>query len=152
MLGDDTATLTSVFAVVLATLLVDSLGDTADQALRYVVFTAIGDDEAQLGLEFGRTAAGPTEIEVLVDLVTPLFCELTVQVVIELVDRLIAVHRLPKQTVFSHVHTSSSVRRPSRRASDQASRGRYIVQRLLERPSSPVDATHDGADGHIRDL
>src|SRR5271165_2022147 len=80
----------SVLAVVLLAFFVDGLGHSADEAVGYTVLAAVGDDLAQLRLEAGGAAAGPAPVEVHPDLRAPLLRQLAVEIVIELVDGLLA--------------------------------------------------------------
>src|ERR1700689_4523768 len=81
----------SVFAVVLLAFFVDGLGHAADEAVGHPVLGPVGDDLAQLGFEAGGAAARPTPVEVDTDLRAPLLRQLAVEIVVQNVDRLLAV-------------------------------------------------------------
>src|ERR1700728_1812422 len=99
MLGGDATTSVaipgSVSAVVLATFLVNGLGDTADQALGHMILAVVGNDNSKLRLELDGSATGSAEVQVLGNLNSLLVGQLTVEVVVELMHRLVTVHRHP---------------------------------------------------------
>ncbi len=68
------------------------------KALGHPVLAPVGDDPAQLRLEFGRTATGPAVVEVDADLLAPLLGELAVEIVVQLVHRLLAVQGRAEET------------------------------------------------------
>src|SRR6185437_12808609 len=73
-------------------LLVDGLGDTGQQVIGDTVLTAVGDDHPQFGLEAGGVGARAATVQVEGDLRPPLLGELAVEVVVELMDGLVAIH------------------------------------------------------------
>src|ERR1700722_9037535 len=95
----------SVLAVVLLTFFVDRLGHPPDEAVRHTVLAAVGDDLAQLGFEAGRTAARPAPVEMDPDFGAALLRQLAVQVVVQLVDGLLAVD--------GHAEEPTGVHRPA---------------------------------------
>src|ERR1700722_6654516 len=92
----------SVLAVVLLAFFVDGLGHAADEAVRHPVLAAVGDDLAQLGFEFGGAAAGPTPVEVDPDLRAPLLRQFAVEIVVQNVDRFLAVDGRAEEPVRTH--------------------------------------------------
>ena len=96
--GTGTAGESSELVVVLSTFLVDGRSHPLHQTLGHVVLAAVGDDPAQLGLELGRAAAGPAVVEMDPDLLAPLVGQLAVEIVVQLVHRLLAVQGRPEQT------------------------------------------------------
>src|SRR3984957_19296833 len=149
----------SVPAVVLATFFVDGLGDPSDQALRHVIPAVVGDDQPELRFELDRPAAGCAVDQVLGDPQPAFLGELPVEEVVQLMYRLVTVHGLAKEgvsipaCVYTLTHSrTSSFDRSTCRTANEATRGRHLVQRLLERPSSPVDPAHHRADRHVGDF
>jgi hypothetical protein len=69
----------------------DGLVDALAQRLRDVVLTAVGNDLAEVGLEVERAETRGTLVEMFADLGPALVGELTVEIVIEPFDRLVAV-------------------------------------------------------------
>src|SRR6202142_912821 len=92
----------SVLAVVLLAFFVDGLGHAADQAVRHPVLAPVGDDLAQLGFEAGGAAAGPTPVEVHPDLRAPFLRQLAVEILVQNMDRLLAVDGRAKKPVRLH--------------------------------------------------
>src|ERR1700722_15874096 len=92
----------SVLAVVLPAFFVDGLGHTADEAVGHPVLAAVGDDPAQLGFEVRRAVAGRAPVEVDADLFAPLHRELAVEIVVQLVHRLLAVDGHPEEAFGAH--------------------------------------------------
>ena len=92
----------------------------------------------------------------------PLLGQLAVEIVVQPLDGLVAVDeargrlaRPPTLPVCPALPVSHSFALPTSApsaAADQAASHSHIVQRLLERPSSPVDPAHDRADRHVGDL
>src|SRR5207247_2129676 len=86
-------------------------------------------------------------VEVPTDRPAPPDGELAIQVPVNPVDRLVAVHGgalTPRVT--------SGFGRRLRRCRDQAAFATEVPQPLLELLSSAVEPAHDRADGHIHDL
>src|ERR1700689_2190708 len=81
----------SVLAVVLLAFFVDGLGHAADEAVRHPVLAPVGDDLAQLGFEARGAAAGPPPVEVDSHLRAAFLGQLAVEIVVQNVDRLLAV-------------------------------------------------------------
>src|SRR6516165_5246130 len=104
MAGPPTATsgitgVRSVLAVVLPAFFVEGLRHPLDQALRHAVLALVGDDLAQLGLELGGPVARAAPVEVDADLFATRLGELAVEIVVQLVHRLLAVHAGAEQRV-----------------------------------------------------
>src|SRR5580700_7809120 len=96
------STVTSVLAVVLAALFVDGFGDSLNQGLGHSILATTGDDHTQFGFELDGAATWPAVVEMLGDLAPTFVGQLPVQVVVKLMDRFVAVHRLSKERVLSH--------------------------------------------------
>ena len=71
--------------------MVDGVGDAAAQVFGDVVAALAGDEPAQLFFELGGVAAGRAEVEVEGDGLPLLVGQLTVEVVVNLVNRVPAV-------------------------------------------------------------
>src|SRR6516165_4961573 len=87
----------SVPGVVLPTFLFDGLGHPADQAFGHAVLAPVGDHLAQLRLELGRAPAGSAVVEVDPDLLPADLRQLAIEIGVQLVHRLFAVHLDPEQ-------------------------------------------------------
>src|ERR1700677_3275294 len=92
----------SVFAVVLLAFFVDGFGHTADEAVGHPVLAPVGDDLAPLGFEAGGATAGPTPVEVDPDLRAPFLRQLAVEVLVQHMDRLLAVDRRAEEAFRLH--------------------------------------------------
>src|ERR1700722_2059340 len=92
----------SVLAVVLLAFFVDGLGHAADEAVRYAVLAPVGNDLAQLGFEAGGAAAGPAPVEVDPDFRAPFLRQLAVEIVVQDMDRLLAVDGRAEEPVRVH--------------------------------------------------
>src|SRR5205807_5812520 len=101
-------------------------------------------DHTEFRLEVERLAAGGAVVEVLTDQDTPLRRQLSVEVVVQQVDRFDAV-----ALVLSH--TPSLCGSPLW-LGDEATLPAKLVQPLLQRPSSAMEPAHDGADRNIENL
>jgi len=72
-------------------LVLNGVGDAADEGVGNPVAAAVGDDLAKLGLKAGRPRARLTEIEMQGDLPPTIVGQLAVEVVVQLMDRLVTV-------------------------------------------------------------
>jgi hypothetical protein len=73
-------------------LFVDGVGDASDQRVGNAVTTTVGDHLAELGLETRRARARFAKVEMPGDLAPAILGELPVEVVVELMDRLVTIH------------------------------------------------------------